>query len=211
MITEVAPGIHRWELRHPEWHPGEFGAQVGAYLVHEGEDTVLIDPLLDEETAAALDPLVRGEVVIAITIPYHVRSCVEALERWGGTLVGHPDIAKRLPAGTPVHGDEDLPLGLVMHRLSRGKERPLELPRARALAFGDRIVGVDGGLRYWMSDPITDERRAWFRRTGAPALASLLEIDFEHALVTHGPPVMKSGRDALRDALDGDPWYHRPS
>ena len=69
--------------------------------------------------------------MIAITIPYHVRSCVEALERWGGTLIGHPDIATRLPDGTPVHGDEDLPLGLTMHKLSRGKERPLELPAAR--------------------------------------------------------------------------------
>lgn len=211
MISELAPGIHHWELRHPEWHPGEFGAKVGAFLVHEGENTVLVDPLLDDEIAAALDPLVKGEVVIAITIPYHVRSSVEALERWGGTLVGHPDIAKRLPAGTPVHGDEDLPLGLTFHKLSRGKERPLELPRAKALAFGDRIVGVEGGLRYWMNDPITDSRRAWYRKTGAPALAHLLEVDFEHALVTHGDPVMKSGKAALQDALDGDPWYHRPS
>ncbi|MDA0184430.1 hypothetical protein OJ997_29265 [Solirubrobacter phytolaccae] len=211
MIEAVAPGIHRWELRHPEWHPGEFGSKVGAYLVHEGSDTVLIDPLLDDEVTKALDPLIQGEVVIAITIPYHVRSCVEALERWGGTLVGHPDIAKRLPDGTPVHGDEDLPLGLTMHKLSRGKERPLELPRTKALAFGDRIVGVDGGLRYWMSDPITDKRRQWFRRTGAPALAHLLDVDFERALVTHGAPVIEQAKSALRDALDGDPWYHRPS
>ncbi len=211
MIEDLGHGIHRWELRHPEWHPGEFGATVGAYLVHEGSDTVLIDPLLDEETTKAVDELVQGEVVIAITIPYHVRSCVEALERWGGTLVGHPDIARRLPDGTPLHGDEDLPLGLTLHKLKRGKERPLELPRTKALAFGDRIVGVDGGLRYWMNDPITDKRRQWFRSTGAPGLAHLLEVDFEHALVTHGDPVMKSGRAALEDALSGDPWYHRPS
>ena len=211
MIEHLGHGIHRWELRHPEWHPGEFGAKVGAYLVHEGENTVLIDPLLDDDVIHALDDLVQGEVVIAITIPYHVRSCVEALERWGGTLVGHPDIAKRLPDGTKVHGDEDLPLGLTMHKLSRGKERPLELPSTKALAFGDRIVGVDGGLRYWMSDPITDQRRTWFRKTGAPALQPLLDIDFDHALVTHGAPVMKSGKAALGNALSGDPWYHRGS
>lgn len=211
MIETLAPGIHRWELRHPEWHPGEFGAKVGAYLVHEGENTVLVDPLLDEPVTAELDGLIRGEVVIAITIPYHVRSAVEARERWGGTLVGHPDVARRLPDGTPFHGDEDLPLGLRMHKLSRGKERPLELPQTKGLVFGDRIVGVEGGLRCWMSDPITDRRRAWFRKTGAPALAHLLEVDFAHALVTHGEPVMKSGKAALEDALRGDPWYHRPS
>jgi hypothetical protein len=211
VIEDLGHGIHRWELRHPEWHPGEFGAKVGAYLVHEGSSTVLIDPLLDDDVMHALDDLVQGEVVIAVTIPYHVRSCVEALERWGGTLIGHPDIAKRLPEGTEVHGDEDLPLGLTMHKLSRGKERPLELPGTKALAFGDRIVGAEGGLRYWMNDPITDKRRAWFRKTGAPGLQPLLGIDFEHALVTHGDPVMKSGKAALEDALSGDPWYHRGS
>jgi hypothetical protein len=211
MIEDLGHGIHRWLLRHPEWHPGEFGALVGSYLVHEGENTVIVDPLLDDETSEQLDDLVRGEVVIAITIPYHVRDCVQALERWGGTLVGHPDIANKLPDGTPVHGDEDLPLGLTLHKLGRGKERPLELPRTKALVFGDRIVGVEGGLRYWMNDPITDKRREWFRRTGAPGLAHLLEIDFEHALVTHGDPVMKSGHAALEDALSGEPWYHRPS
>ena len=110
-----------------------------------------------------------------------------------------------------MHGDEDLPLGLTMHKLSRGKERPLELPGTKALAFGDRIVGAEGGLRYWMNDPITDKRRAWFRRTGAPGLRHLLDVDFEHALVTHGDPVMKSGKAALEDALSGDPWYHRGS
>ena len=211
MIEDLGHGIHRWELRHPEWHPGEFGAKVGAYLVHEGSSTVVIDPLLDDDVMHALDDLVQGEVVIAVTIPYHVRSCVEALERWGGTLIGHPDIAKRLPDGTQVHGDEDLPLGLAMHKLTRGKERPLELPSTKALAFGDRIVGVGGGLRYWMSDPITDKRRAWFRKTGAPGLQPLLDVDFDHALVTHGDPVMKSGRAALEEALSGDPWYHRGS
>lgn len=210
-MNDLGHGIHRWELRHPEWHPGEFGSLVGSYLVHEGPNTVIVDPLLDEASTKAVDDLVQGEVVIAITIPYHVRSCVEALERWGGTLVGHPDIARRLPEGMPVHGDQDLPLGLTLHRLSRGKERPLELPRTNALVFGDRIVGVDGGLRYWMSDPITDKRRAWFARTGAPALRHLLELDFEHALVTHGDPVMESGRAALENALSGEPWYHRPS
>ena len=69
MIEAVGHGIHRWELRHPEWHPGEFGAQVGAYLVHEGENTVLIDPLLDDDVMSALDDLVRGEVVIIPTSP----------------------------------------------------------------------------------------------------------------------------------------------
>lgn len=210
-MEDLGHGIHRWLLRHPEWHPGEFGALVGSYLIHEGANTVIVDPLLDEASTQAIDDLVQGEVVIAITIPYHVRDSAQALERWGGTLIGHPDIARRLPDGTPLHGDEHLPLNLTLHKLNRGKERPLELPLTKALVFGDRIVGVDGALRYWMNDPITEKKRAWFRKTGGPGLRQLLEIDFDHALVTHGDPVMKSGRAALEDALSGEPWYHRPS
>ena len=72
-------------------------------------------------------------------------------------------------------------------------------------------MGVEGGLRCGSSNPITDKRRAWFRQTGAPAMEHLLDIDFEHALVTHGDPVMKRGTAALRNALHGEPWYHRPT
>ncbi len=79
------------------------------------------------------------------------------------------------------------------------------------MAFGDRVVGVDGGLRVWLDREITEARREWFRRTGAPALQHLLEVDFERVLVTHGEPVLRNGRDALAEALSGEPWYHRPT
>jgi hypothetical protein len=207
-MQKIADGIWHWEQRHPEWHPTtEFGATVGSYLVHEGENTVLIDPLLTD----GIDEHIQGEVVVAVTIPYHVRDSAEAVKRWGGTIIGHPDVAKRLPDGTPFHGDEDLPLNLTMHRVSRLKERPLELPLTQALAFGDRVVGVEGGLRVWLDRPITEDRRAWFRRTGAPAMRHLLDVRFDRVLVTHGDPVLSDGRQALENALEGDPWYHRPT
>jgi hypothetical protein len=127
---------------------------------------------------------------------------------WHGYVAG-------LPLGTKygfrVHGPFDPDAGLRWHPLKRGKERPLELPDHRALVFGDRIVGVDGGLRYWTNDPVTDKRKDYFRRVTSPQLAQLLEIDFDRALVTHGEPVMKGARRALEDALAGEPWYHRGS
>ncbi|MDA0164022.1 hypothetical protein OM076_27365 [Solirubrobacter ginsenosidimutans] len=204
-MRQLADGLWFWTARHPEWHPrSEFGAQVGCYLAHEGGRTILIDPLLGD---ADLDPLIDGDVVVAITLPYHVRDAAVAVERWGGVVSGHPDIAGRLPDGTPFDPDA----GLAWHPLKRGKERPLELPGLRALAFGDRIVGVDGGLRYWSMNPITPARIDFFRRRTSKELAHLLEIDFDRALVTHGEPVMKDARAALENALAADPWYHRPS
>jgi hypothetical protein len=212
VCEDLGGGIWRWELRHPEWHPRtDFGARVGCYAVHHAGGTVLIDPLFDEGTVDQLDPLISGEVVIAITIPYHVRSAAEAAKRWDGVIAGHPHLERRLPEDAPFIGDEDLPLDLTMHKVVRLKERPLELPHVKALAFGDRVVGLDGGLRVWLDKPITDERRAWFKRTGAPAMEHLLAIDCQRVLVTHGPPVLHDGHQALENALRGEPWYHRPT
>jgi hypothetical protein len=199
-MRQLADGLWHWTARHPEWHgTSEFSAGVGSYLAHEGGRTILIDPLLSEE----LDGLISGEVVVAITIPYHVRDSAEAVARYGGVISGHPDVMKRLPAGTPFDADA----GLHWHALKRGKERPLELPAHRALVFGDRIVGVEGGLRYWSQNPVTEKRAAYFHRTTAPQLAHLLEIEFDRALVTHGKPVLTDGHTALENALAAEPWY----
>ena len=203
-MRRLADGLWHWTARHPDWHPRtEFGAQVGSYLAHEGGRTVVIDPLHTEDLGAYID----GDVVVAITLTYHVRDAAEVVRRYGGVVSGHEDVQKRLPDDIPFDPDA----GLRWHELTGTKETPLELPGLRALAFGDRIVGVDGGLRFWMQREPTDERRAWFRRTAVPRLSPLLEIDFDRALVTHGEPVTKGAHRALEDALDGEPWYHRPS
>jgi hypothetical protein len=204
-VRQLADGLWHWTARHPDWHPRtEFGARVSCYLAHEGGRTILIDPLLGDED---LDALIDGDVVVAITFTYHVRDAAAAVARWGGVVSGHPDVAARLPDGTSFDPDA----GLRWHTLTGTKETPLELPGLRALAFGDRIVGVDGGLRFWIQREPTDERRAWYRRVAVPRLSPLLEIDFDRALVTHGEPVVSGGWNALENALAGEPWYHRPS
>ena len=207
-LEPVGEGLWRWALRHPEWHPRtELGREVACFAARDGDRTILIDPLLDEDVARALDEVVAGDVIVAVTIPCHVRSAAEAARRWNARVVGHPDLAPRLPDGIAVHEDAD---GVRVHPIARHKERPVELPAYRALAFGDRVVGVDGGLRVWMQLEPTEARRAWYRSTLVPWLAPLLELDVERVLVTHGPPVLHDGRAALAAALDAEPWYHRP-
>jgi hypothetical protein len=199
-VRQLADGLWHWTARHPEWHPRtEFGARVGSYLAHEGGRTIIVDPLHTED----LGELIDGDVVVAITLTYHVRDAAEVVRRYGGVVSGHPDVQRRLPDDIPF----DPGAGLRWHTLTATKETPLELPERRALAFGDRIVGVDGGLRFWMQREPTDERRAWFRRVAVPRLTPLLEIGFDRALVTHGEPVMEGAHRALEDALAGEPWY----
>jgi hypothetical protein len=101
-VEDLGGGVWRWVLPHPEWRPRS--EVVGSYAVRSGEDTVLIDPLLGDGVAGQLDAIVDGTVTVAVTIPYHVRSAAEASERWDARIVGHPDLARRLP-GLAVHDD----------------------------------------------------------------------------------------------------------
>lgn len=163
--------------------------------MRSGGDTVLIDPLFGEEaTAEELDPVVTGAVTVAITIPYHVRSAAEASERWGARIVGHRDSARRLP-GMKVF--ESAP-GVTLFPLPGHKERPVAV--ADVLAFGDRFVGMHGGLRIW--GPLTVRSRELLRRRLAP----VFEHDFERVVVGHGAPVLRDGKSALAAAFDSEPW-----
>jgi hypothetical protein len=185
VIEDLGGGIWRWTLPHPEW--GTTTQLVSSYAVHTGGGTVLIDPLFHD--AARYDPLIEGDVTVAITIPYHVRSAAEAVRRWNARVVGHPDLARR---GLDVA--ETAP-GVTLHPIPGHKERIVEV--AGALAFGDRVIGAEGGLRIWDQSHIGDAYRArlngWLER--------LLELDFERVLTTHGEPVLRDGRAALRAAL----------
>src|SRR5215216_5269991 len=102
-MEKLTGGLWRWTARHPEWHPGEFGAEVACFAISAGDTTLLIDPLLPPEPAAVVDRVDRmlgTRLAILITIPYHVRSTEELWQRYRGdaetTIHGHPAAAKRL-------------------------------------------------------------------------------------------------------------------
>jgi hypothetical protein len=154
---------------------------------------------------------------IMITIPYHTRSAEELLARYRDalptTIWGHRAVAKRFrdPA-TTLHeiepgktvGDGGA-LALAIGK-PRRFEMPLFFPAHRALAFGDAVIGIDGGLRVWQqasTDP------AWHERVFVPTMRPLLRRDAERVLTTHGDPVLHDGRQALEAALAAGPWDYR--
>jgi glyoxylase-like metal-dependent hydrolase (beta-lactamase superfamily II) len=218
-VRELAPDLVLWSARHPEWHPGEFGAEVNSYAYRAGDEAVLIDPLVlegDDATAAALDDFVSGRrASIIITITYHVRSAEALSRRYGATIHGHRAVAKRLGDGVPFEpfepGDE-LPGGALPQRIGnpRRYETPLLVPSQSALVFGDAVVTAPGGeLRVWEQVTSTPNRRDWYEQKFLPTLRPLLDLDFERVLTTHGEPIITNGREALRAALAEPPWWHR--
>jgi hypothetical protein len=222
LIDPLGDGLWRWSARHPEWHPRtEFGAEVVSWVLREDGGTVLIDPLLPEGEeggeafAEALDAIVEGEVTIVVTIPYHVRSAEPLARRYSAAVHGHRDVARRFEGAVDFRAIEPgrpFAHGMTGHRIGSPprKELPLYVPGRRALAFGDAVVGVEGGLRVWVQRPNDERRERWYRERLVPTLEPLLELDTEQVLTTHGSPVLRDGGAALRDALAAPPWHHRP-
>jgi hypothetical protein len=216
---KLAKDLWRWTARHPEWHPGEFGKEVACFALHTGDDTVLIDPLLPPDP----DPVLRliednlgDRLTILVTIPYHVRSSETIWQRFRRhaktAIHGHPACAKRLGKTSGFKAldpkTSKLPAGITAHPIGKPRrhETPLHLPSHKALVFGDAVAEVDGRLVVWATDRVDAKMERFHRERFNPTLEPLLELDFDRVLVTHGQPIRKGGKAALRDALESRPW-----
>ena len=213
--------LWRWERRHPEWHPGQFGATVASYAVLVGDATLLIDPLVDDEHDPVLDELDRiaqGPVRILISIPYHTRSAELLCRRYSAhdaAIFGHELVRKRLRDFTgfrALTGGEDIAGVARVHRIGRPAraEMPIEIPSQRALVFGDAIVETAGRLRVWEA-PITGERRQrWYADRLAPLLLGAGR-DGPRAHPGDARPSRVAATDVveLEAALAREPWQPR--
>ena len=214
MIEQLDDGLWAWRARHPEWHPGKWGAEVVSFAVGEPERTLLVDPLVPEGLWEELDGVVRGKVEILTTNPYHVRSASAASARYGTARVwGHPACARRLDDSSvfcELRTDRT-PDGVSAYAIGKPRrhEMPLRIASQRALVFGDAVVGTPEGLRVWEQTGGGERRERWYAERFLPTLEPLALLDIERVLVTHGPSVIRGGRRALRDALAQPPWHHR--
>jgi hypothetical protein len=222
-MQKLSDGLWRWTARHPEWHPGEFGAEVASFAARAGETTLLIDPLLPEDGDAAaavldtIDTAVADRVAILITIPYHVRSSEELWRRYADqaetTIHGHRACTKRLKDESgfrEIEPNTPLPGGVTAHTIGKPRryEMPLHIPSHDALAFGDAVAETEGRLVMWAMDKIDEKVASFYRDRFAPSVRPLLELPFNAVLPTHGQPILDGGKEALRKALDAKPWYH---
>jgi len=207
-VRDVAPGLWLWRMTHPRWETGQGWEPVVSSTVAEGGDgeVVVIDPLAPPEDAAdiwaRLDA--RPPTVIAVLKPDHVRDVDVFARRYPGARTFGPSLFWRddIPETElePIEPVSVLPGGLTALYDGRGRnETPLWLPEPRALVFADALTApasLGGELRVW-STP-------WHRERALPALRALLDLPFEHVLVSHGEPV--HDRAAYERALYLPPW-----
>ena len=202
-IRDVADGLWVWRVRHPKWHQGaDWDPVVTSTCVKSGAEVALLDPLAPQAEAEAFwDRLDRNPPTYLVALlPDHVRD-VDLFARryrvpaYGPYLFWRDDIPET--DLVPVDPGTRLPGGLLALYDGRGrKETPLWLPEQRVLVFGDGLTERDSELRVW-STP-------WHVERVLPALRLMLQLPFEHVIISHGEPV--HDRIAFERALELPPW-----
>jgi hypothetical protein len=202
-LRDVAPGLWLWRQPHPDWSEGsDWEPEVASFAVESGGVAIVIDPLAPPPRARdaweRLDGL-RPSVVVTLK-PDHVRD-VDLFVRWYGARPYGPYLFWRgdIPHTElePVRPGDELPGGLrALHDGRGAMETPLFLPEQRALVFADALTAPGGVLRVWATP--------WHEERTLPALRALLDLPFEHVLVSHGEPV--HARADFEAALEREPW-----
>ena len=154
---------------------------------HASCSTRSLPPPSAREAWERIDAFAPDTVVILK--PDHVRD-VDLFVRWYGARAFGPFCSgattSRRPSSSRVRPGDELPGGLLALDDGRGMmETPLYLPEQRALVFADGLTAPGGELRVWASAQHTER--------ALPALRELLELAFEHVLVSHGEPVHTRG------------------
>lgn len=202
-LRDIAPGLWIWRVDHPDWRPGlGWEPTVASTCVESGGEVALLDPLAPpddvDDVWVRLDE--RPPTMAVVLKPDHVRDVDLFVRRYGARAFG-PDVFHRgdVPETEleEIYPGSELPGGLLALYDGRGRnETPLWLPEQRALVFADALTAPDGEPLVW-STP-------WHEERVLPALRALLELPFEHVIVSHGNPV--HDRAAYERALELPPW-----
>jgi glyoxylase-like metal-dependent hydrolase (beta-lactamase superfamily II) len=171
-------------------------------VVESGGEVALLDALAPPEDATAVwERLDAKPPTLAVVLKHdHVRSVDLFVGRYGVHAYG-PDVffagdAPKTELDWIGEGSE-LPGGLIALYDGRGRnETPIWLPEQRAVVFADALTERDGQLVVWGTP--------WHEKRVLPALRELLDLPFEHVIISHGQPV--HDRAAFERALELPPY-----
>jgi len=187
-VRDVAPGLWIWRLQHPDWsEDAGWPPLVTSTCVESGGEVLLLDPLKPPDEATEVWERLDANPPTAVVVlkPDHVRDVDYFVRRYdarafGPWLFWRSDIPET--ELEPIEPGSELPGGLRALYDGRGRnETPVWLPEQKALVFADALTAPDGELRVW--DSAAHKERA------LPALRALLDLPFEHVIVSHGQPV----------------------
>ncbi len=207
-IRDIAPGLWLWRQPHWEWEDGaDWEPEVSSFVVESRGEVVLLDPLAPRPSEREVYSRLEAKPPTAVVVikPDHVRD-VDLFVHWYGIPAYGPWLFERglapITELTPIRPGDELPGGLLALSDGRGGvETPIYLPEQRAIVFADGMTAPGGVLRVWHSPSL----EKWGFRT----LRTMLDLPFEHVLVSHGEPVHT--RADFEAALERGPWSSPPA
>jgi glyoxylase-like metal-dependent hydrolase (beta-lactamase superfamily II) len=202
-IRDLTTGLWIWRCENPFWKPGVDWEPLTTSKCVESEGEILVlDPQAPPAGAVEvwerLDA--RRPTAVVVLKPDHVRDTDLFVRRYGSRAFG-PRLFFRddVPETElePIEPGTRLPGGILALYDGRGRnETPLWLPQKLVLVFADALTAPGGELRVWATP--------WHEERVLPALRELLELPFQHVIVSHGEPVHT--RSAYERALALVPW-----
>jgi hypothetical protein len=203
-IRDVTTGLWIWRLKNPFWEPGiDWEPLTTSTCVESGGEILVLDPQIPPAGAVEVWQRfdARPPTAVVILKPDHIRDADLFVRGYDARAFG-PRLFFRddVPESElePIEPGSQLPGGIVALYDGRGRsETPLWLPEQRTLVFADALTAPGGELRVWATP--------WHLERALPALRVLLELPFEHVIVSHGEPVHT--RADYERALDHAPWH----
>jgi glyoxylase-like metal-dependent hydrolase (beta-lactamase superfamily II) len=140
---------------------------------------------------------------VLLTIHWHARS-TQARHVWAHERAVRPLANRGIEVNHPFAPADPLPGGIQAFETARPGEVVYWLPRQRAVAVGDVLLGADAKPRP-TDEPLRLCPERWLgKATHADlraSLAPLPNLRVARVLVSHGEPVLRGGAKALADVL----------
>ena len=196
-MQEVLPGVFHWTRAHPK-----IKIDVSSYGL--AEERVLIDPLIPQEGLEAV-PVEPKHILL--TNRHHYRHSGVLAEHFGCKIWCVEQGLHAFEQGEkvePFQFEETLPCGIEVVEIGAICPDDTALFIARCggiVALADGLVRMDGPLSF-VPDEYMGDDPAGVKAGLRASYGRLLERDFDHLLLAHGPPWIEGGKQALRDFLD---------
>lgn len=206
-MEEIAHQIFHWTTFHPD-----IEQDVHSYCVTGLGPVILIDPMVPADGLDWFHKHGRPEHIY-LTNRLHYRGSDRFVEEFGVTVWCHSAGLHEFKPGQKVrgfaHGDE-LPGGVLALKVDAlcPEETALLVPvGAGALAMGDAVIRENEHLSF-VSDDLMGDNPDAVKRGLKSEFKKLIKSDFEHLLLAHGRPIVKGGKEALREFANGKTAAH---
>ncbi|HLX71531.1 MAG TPA: hypothetical protein VKV04_18110 [Verrucomicrobiae bacterium] len=207
-MEEIVPHIFHWTAVHPD-----IEQEVHSYCVTGLGLVILIDPLVPPEGLDWFRRHARPEHIY-LTNRLHYRNSDRFIEAFGVTVWCHSAGLHEFEARQKVRGFEhgqELPRGILALKVDAlcPEETAFFIPvGAGALSMGDAVIRDNDHLEFVPDDLMGDDAEA-VKQGLRSAFKELLKRPFEHLLLAHGQPIVKGGKEALRQFAGGKVAAHR--